>query len=106
VEAIGRLQTVQDKYRDKGLVMVSLNIRDRKSASQEVLAKAKATFLNVIDDSPAADKLLYRDLQGLGPLMESVPLTYVIDRDGKVASAVYEIDPDKTLKSLEPLGIK
>jgi peroxiredoxin len=38
--------------------------------------------------------------------MESVPLTYVIDREGKVASAIYEVDPDKTLKSLEPLGIK
>jgi len=106
VEAIGRLQTLQDKYRDKGLVIIGLNFRDNRPVSEKILADANAKFANVIDDSPAADKLLYHDMQGLGPLMESVPLTYVIDRDGKVASASYEIDPDKTLKSLEPLGVK
>ena len=62
-----------------------------------------ATFPNVLDSSEAALRATgqYETLGG----MSAVPMTYVIDRDGKVIVAWYGFDAAATKKALAKLGM-
>ena len=61
------------------------------------------TFPNILDSSEAANQAMmqYETLGG----MSAVPMTYIIDRDGKVVVAWYGYDPDATEKALKKLGL-
>lgn len=60
------------------------------------------TFPNVLDTSEAAYKAM-RQYETLG--MCAVPMTYVIDREGKVVAAWYGFDKDAAKKALKQLGL-
>jgi len=61
------------------------------------------TFPNVLDTSGAGRQAVsqYETLEGLG----GVPITYVIDREGKVVDAWYGYREDRTKKALKKLGM-
>ena len=62
------------------------------------------TFLNILDSSPEADAAMsqYEILNG----KSGVPLTYVIDRDGKIIDAWYGHDPERTTMAVEKLDLE
>ena len=61
------------------------------------------TFPNILDSSDAAGKAesQYETLRG----MSAVPMTYVIDRDGKVVDAWYGYEASRTQQALKKLGL-
>jgi peroxiredoxin len=65
--------------------------------------KHSVTFPNVLDSSDAATKTAFQDYRTSG-----VPLNYIIDRDGKIATAWYgyEEGDKRGVEALEKLGVK
>ena len=63
----------------------------------------KVTFPNILDASDAANQAVsqYETLGG----MCAVPMTYVIDRKGKVVDAWYGYQKDRTQQALKKLGL-
>lgn len=78
------LQTLHEKFQDKGLTILGFNSSDDKAIALEFLEENKATFPTIIDSSDAAVKTAYRDYRASG-----VPLNYIIDKEGKVVDAWY-----------------
>jgi len=100
------LQEIFEKYKDKGLVVLGLNCSDDKKIAVEFLRENSATFANVLDSSEAANHTCFVDYQTLSG-MSAVPLSYIIDREGKVVAAWYgEHDEGKVSEILERLGVK
>ncbi len=98
------LQQLHARFGDKGLVILGLDCADDKNIALEMLRDNGATFPNVIDSSDAAHKVCFQQYQGKWG--SAVPMSYIIDRDGKVVSAWYggkESHP-KALAALEKLG--
>ena len=62
------------------------------------------TFPNILDSSEAANRamLQYETLPGMSG---TVPMTYIIGRDGKVVVAWYGYDTNATEKALQKLGL-
>ncbi len=60
------------------------------------------TFPNILDTSDAAHSALakYETLDGL----TAVPMTYLIDREGKVVDAWYDYREGRAEKALKELG--
>jgi peroxiredoxin len=81
------------------------NADDRKIALA-YLKENQATFPNVLDTSEAAIRAMtqYETLEGM---TGAVPMTYVIDREGKVVMAWYGFDKDEAdiKKALKQLGL-
>lgn len=63
----------------------------------------EVTFPNVLEASDAANRAVsqYETLGG----MSAVPMTYVIDRDGKVLDAWYGYEEARAQKALKKLGL-
>ena len=100
------LQEISEKYKDKGLVVLGLNCADDKKIAVEFLRENSATFPNVLDSSEAAEHTCFVDYQTLSG-MSAVPLSYIIDREGKIAAAWYGTHEEATLSAvLERLGVK
>ena len=61
------------------------------------------TFPNILDSSEAANRAMtqYETLEG----MTAVPMTYVIDRDGKVIEAWYGYETGAAEKVIKKLGL-
>jgi len=95
------------EYKDKGLVVLGFNCADDKQIALNFLKENFISFSNIVDSSDAANKTYYEDYQKLKG-RSAVPLTYIIDRDGKVAGAFYgyEEDDKRGIGVLEKLGIK
>jgi hypothetical protein len=81
------LQKLYATYKDKGLVVLGFDAMDDKKLALEMLRDNGATFPNILDASDAARKVCYQEYQRPG--MNGVPLSYIIDRDGKVVDAWY-----------------
>lgn len=103
---IHHLKQVYKKYRDKGLVVLGFNYSDDRQIALDFLKENSVTFLNIVDSSDAANKTYYQDYQK--EKGSAVPLTYIIDREGKVAGAFYgyEEDDKRGVEILEKLGVK
>ncbi len=97
------LQTLHEKYGDKGLVILGFNCSDDREIALQFLRENKATFPTILDSSQAASKVQFRDYKGSG-----VPLNYIIDREGKVVDAWYgyEEGHKRALAALEKAGLK
>jgi len=97
------LQTLSEKYKDKGLVILGFNCSDDKQIALDFMRENSATFPNVLDSSAAAVQIGFRDYQ-----MSGVPLNYIIDRDGKIVEAWYgyEEGHKQALAALEKAGLK
>ena len=94
------------QYRDKGLVVLGFNCSDNKQIALEMLVDNGVTFPNVIDSSDAANEVCFQKYQGKWG--SAVPMSYVIDREGKVVNAWYgyEQGHPKVKAFLEDAGIK
>ena len=90
-------------YQDKGLVVLGVNPSDDRKIALDYLKANQVTFPNVLDSSEAAQRAMsqYETLQG----MSAVPMTYVIDRQGKVLDAWYGIEKTHQQKALKTLGL-
>ena len=96
------LQELYQKYKDEGLVILGLNCLDDKKIALEFLRENSATFPNILD--------LSDDAIGVGIVLykgSSVPLNYIIDREGKVVDAWsgYEKGHKRALTALEKAGL-
>jgi hypothetical protein len=81
------LQDLHAKYEGQGLVILGCNASDDKEIALEMLAENGATFPNIIDSSDAATKVCCQQYQGAYGF--GVPLSYIIDRDGKIVDGWY-----------------
>ena len=96
------LQELYVKHKDKGLVIVGLNVADDKKIALQFIADNCATFPNALDTSDAGTKVYRDEYRGV-----TVPLNYIIDRDGKIVFGWYgykEGDP-QARAVLKRLGI-
>jgi len=97
------LQTLHEKLREKGLVILGFNPSDDKKIATEFMRENAATFPNILDSSEAATKAVFRDYRSSG-----VPLNYILDREGKIVDAWYgyEEGHKRAREVLEKLGVK
>jgi peroxiredoxin len=93
------------QYKDKGLVVLGFDCADDKQIAVEMLGENGVTFPNIIDSSDAAHKVCFQQYQGKWG--SAVPMSYVIDREGKVVNAWYgyEEGHPKVKAFLEKMGI-
>ncbi len=82
--------------------MVGVNTTDKREFVEHALAKFELKFPNIYDTSAEAVDAI-RQYENFGP---AAPLTYVIDRDGKVVTAWYGYDKEKTNKALRELDLR
>jgi thiol-disulfide isomerase/thioredoxin len=82
------MNELQKKYADRGLVIIAINV-DEKRADMEVFLKAHPADFPVVRD--AAQKLV--DLTGI----ETMPSSFLLDRSGKVryVHVGYQGEPTK-----------
>ncbi len=87
----------------KGLVVLGVNTADDRKIALDYLKANDVTFPNILEASDAANQAVsqYETLGG----MSAVPMTYVIDRDGKVADAWYGYEEARSQKALTKLGL-
>ena len=99
------LQDLYMQYKDKGLVVLGFDCADDKQIALEMLRDNGVTFPNIIDSSDAAQKVCFQQYQGKWG--SAVPMSYVIDREGKVVNAWYgyEAGHPKVKAFLEEMGI-
>jgi peroxiredoxin len=91
-------------YKGKGLVVLGVNNADDRKIALDYLKENQVTFPNVLDSSEAAIRAMMQ-YETLG--MSAVPMTYVIDREGKVVMAWYGFEKDEAEigKALKKLGL-
>jgi len=97
------LQKLHETLSDKGLVVVGFDCWDDATIAKDLLAKHEVTFPSVLDSSMPATVTAMMTYK-----MNGVPLTYIIDREGKIARAFYGYEPSDTrgLETLRELGIE
>ena len=97
------LQTLSEKYKDKGLVILGFNCSDDKQIALDFMRENSATFPSILDSSDAAVQIGFSGYQ-----MSGVPLNYIIDREGKIVDAWYgyEEGHKQALTALEKAGLK
>jgi peroxiredoxin len=98
------LQELYEKYKDKGLVIVGFNCSDNKGIARGMLVANGVTFPNVRDGSRVAWKVLDKGYHGT----DGVPLSYIIDREGKVVDAWYGYEEGhaRALAALKKAGLE
>ncbi len=104
-EAMPHLQKLSEKYKDKGLVILGFNCADDKRIARNFIRENSVTFPNILDSSDASEKVIfdgYRNRSGI------VPLSYIIDTQGKVVDAWsgYEKDSKRALAALKKAGMQ
>ena len=84
-------------------MILGFNCSDDREIAIEFLRENGATFPMVLDSSEAAVQIGFR-----GYRMPGVPVNYVIDREGKIAGAVYgyEKGHERMLAVLKKTGLK
>jgi len=75
VNDISNIQTVYEKWADKGLVVLAINDMDTTSIAKEFMSEYGLTFLVLLDPEKSLSQL-YRKSTG------TYPLTIIIDTDG------------------------
>jgi len=98
--SIPELAKMQDKYRDKGLVVLGISTDDKRKASDEYLQSfCKKLKINYV--VLRYDYKVIEDYFGLQA--PSLPTVYVIDREGRVRDKLVGHEPGALEKSLERL---
>jgi len=84
-------------------VILGVNNADDKKIAGEFLKENGITYPNLLDNSLAAIAAMehYETLKG----MTAVPVSYVIDRQGKVVDAWYGFEPGRAEKALKKAGL-
>jgi peroxiredoxin len=98
------LQNLYARFGDKGLVILGFNCSDDTKIALEMLRDNDVTFPNIIDSSEAAVKVCFQQYQGRWG--SAVPMSYIIDREGKVVDAWYggEEQHPKAMAAMQKLG--
>jgi hypothetical protein len=98
------LQEFHTKFADKGLVVLGFDACDDKKIALEMLQGNGVTFPNIVDASKAADEVCFQKYQRFN--MSAVPMSYIIDRNGKVVDAWYGYDlgEPKAILALRKVG--
>ena len=84
------------------MVVLGLNTADDRKIALEYLKANEVTFPNILETSENGYRVLSQ-YETLG--MSAVPMTYVIDREGKVVDAWYGYRKQGTQKILKKLGL-
>ena len=82
--------------------MLGVNTADDRKIALEYLKANAVTFPNILDTSDTANRAVSQ-YETLG--MSAVPMTYVIDREGKVVDAWYGYEKDRSQRALKKLGL-
>ncbi len=85
------------------MVVLGVNVSDDRQIAMDYLKANKVTFPNILDTTPAGTKAMMR-YETLGG-MSAVPMTYLIDREGKVVEAWYGSGEDRAERALKKLGL-
>jgi len=94
-EEAPHLQRIWDRYRDRGVVVVGVNIQDQDRPAREFLARFGQTFPNGMD--PTGKISIDYGVYG-------VPETFFVDRKGRIVSKYAGAVTEETLASeIEPL---
>jgi len=88
-EGLIHARDIWEKYSSKGLVVVGFNCADKESTALDYLRKFSIGFQNVVDSSTEAKRVFFEEYQKPG--MSAVPLSYLIDPEGRIVSAWYGI---------------
>jgi peroxiredoxin/outer membrane lipoprotein-sorting protein len=104
-EEIAGLQQLHQDYRDKGLAILGFNGTDNRRIAHAFLRANRITLPSVLDSSETTARLM-RD--GYGNRTRTVPLNYIIDRQGKVVYGWFgpEQDPERVLAALQKAGLE
>jgi thiol-disulfide isomerase/thioredoxin len=81
--AMPGLQNLHEKFKDKGVVVVGINVHDDSDEAKQYMTKKKFTYLSLLAGDSVADAY------GVGP----IPQFFVIGVDGKVIHHVLGFDP-------------
>ena len=103
-EEISHLQKLYEKYKDKDMMILGFNCFDDREIALNFIRDNSVTFPNILDSSYATKKLIF---DGYNNRSQKVPLSYIIDREGKVADAWYgyEKGHNRAITLLEKFGI-
>jgi thiol-disulfide isomerase/thioredoxin len=85
------LKTLYAKYKDQGLVILSISVDEDKSAWKKAINEDKTTWLHVLDDMNYANawKIQY------------IPTTFIVDKKGNFAAVNPELEElEKLIKPL------
>jgi len=82
--------------------VLGVNTADDRKIALEYLKANEVTFPNILDTSDTANRAVSQ-YETLG--MSAVPMTYVINREGKVVDAWYGYEKDRTQRALKKLGL-
>lgn len=106
-EQMPYLSQLYKKHKDKGLLVLGFNWADQEKIALDFLKENSADFPNIIDTSEPAKKVFFEDYQKLKG-MTGVPLSYLIDRQGKVAGAWYghDTEAEPWVEALKESGIE
>lgn len=94
------LQTLYAKYKDRGLVVLGVNVMDDRGITRDFLRECGVTFPNVLDTSPAAEAVYSRDY-GVG----TIPVNYLINGDGIVVDRWIGYEESRDHSALKALGL-
>jgi peroxiredoxin len=92
-----------EKYHDKGLVVLGVNLADTRKIALDYLKENKVTFPIILDTSRAAREAMNQYL--VLPDLGADPMTYVIGRDGKIVDGWFGYDSNRTKAAVEKLGL-
>jgi peroxiredoxin len=91
-EEISHLQELYEKCKDKDMMILGFNCFDDREIAMNFIRDNSVTFPNILDSSYATKKLIF---DGYRNRSQIAPLSYMIDRDGKVMDAWYGYDKDR-----------
>jgi len=99
------LQQVQQTYKNDGLTILGFNCTDDRRIARAFLRDNNVTLPSVLDSSEAAAQLMHRALRNKA---EIVPLSYIIDPQGRVVDGWFgpEQDASRVLAALQAAGLE
>jgi cytochrome c biogenesis protein CcmG/thiol:disulfide interchange protein DsbE len=94
-EEASDLEAVWRRYRDRGVVVLGINIQDRRNAALEFVTETRSTYPNVVD-ATGSTSVAYG--------IYGVPETFVVDRHGQIrAKQVGAVAAPALAAHVEPL---
>lgn len=82
------MQSLQDRFAERGLVVITVNVDKERKAAEKFLATMKTTLPIVWD----AEGELAKKYE-----LQAMPTSFIYDRQGKLVSSHVGFDPDKKM---------
>ncbi len=102
IQGVQGLPEIYTRYRERGLVILGFNCLNDKEEADEFLRKNSVNFPSIVDSSLAAQNVAFDDYKMMG-----VPISYIIDREGRVMDAWCSPDTDhsRAFAALKKAGL-